>query len=141
MSGTEALIRWLDPDLGLIYPGQFVPIGRCALREACRQQKAWLESGLPPRYLELELTENILMNDAESSAAALEKISRYGSPPATTGCDSDCRAERISAFHIRLGGVILRVAHSGKPASRQTIHAVASRAWLCAPPHRTHVPL
>jgi EAL domain-containing protein (putative c-di-GMP-specific phosphodiesterase class I) len=49
--GVEALIRWQDPNRGMIQPGEFisqledsgliVPVGEWALEEACRQVKEW----------------------------------------------------------------------------------------------------
>jgi diguanylate cyclase (GGDEF)-like protein/PAS domain S-box-containing protein len=120
ITGVEALIRWQQPDRGLVPPSQFVPIaedcgliiqiGRWVLREACRQARAWqdaglrrlpiavnvsavefrdksfvegvrttlAETGLEGRYLELELTEGVLMEHAESTAAVLQELKTMG---------------------------------------------------------------
>ena len=58
ITGVEALIRWHHRELGLILPEHFVPIaersgliaeiGAWALNEGCRQARDWLDEGLPP---------------------------------------------------------------------------------------------
>jgi diguanylate cyclase (GGDEF)-like protein/PAS domain S-box-containing protein len=54
--GTEALIRWRDPDVGLVPPGQFIPlleetelilpVGRWVLQRAAQQFCEWRACGL-----------------------------------------------------------------------------------------------
>ncbi|MDR5853567.1 EAL domain-containing protein [Caballeronia sp. LZ062] len=64
--GIEALVRWRDPDEGLMSPAAFIPVAEeCGLigplsewvlREACRQNKAWQDAGLPPARVSVNLS-------------------------------------------------------------------------------------
>jgi diguanylate cyclase (GGDEF)-like protein/PAS domain S-box-containing protein len=118
--GTEALVRWLDPEVGLVPPSSFIPmaeesgligpLSEWVLREACRQNKAWQDEGLPParvsvnlsarvfqqrdiarlvmqvldetglepKYLELELTESTIMRNAEEAVSMLNELHALG---------------------------------------------------------------
>jgi diguanylate cyclase (GGDEF)-like protein/PAS domain S-box-containing protein len=120
ISGAEALLRWTHPTRGTVSPAQFIPvaedcglilpIGNWVLREACKQARTWMDTGLPlcamgvnisavefrnegflegvfailkdtgldPKFLELELTESVLMKRPESTASILQALRAEG---------------------------------------------------------------
>lgn len=64
--GLEALLRWRDPENGLIPPNEFIPlaeasglilpIGEWVLHEACRQARAWQKAGYPVRLMSVNVS-------------------------------------------------------------------------------------
>ncbi|MFQ5455075.1 MAG: EAL domain-containing protein [Nitrospirota bacterium] len=118
--GMEALIRWRHPELGMVSPGEFIPIaeetgliipiGEWVLHTACEQTRSWhiagfpslcisvnlsglqfkqqnliemidrvlKETGLDCNCLELEITESIIMEDAESTLMKLCELKNMG---------------------------------------------------------------
>lgn len=120
MVGTEALIRWLHPENGMISPynfipiaelcGLMIPIGQWVLNTACIAAKGWQDQGLPkiricvnisarqfhadnfvetiehaikvsnlnPKWLELEITEGMVIKNAESVITKLQGLKALG---------------------------------------------------------------
>src|SRR4030088_1134205 len=117
--GVEALLRWRDPQRGVIGPNEFIPIaeesgmiqalGARGLRDACRQVMTWhrhnmmlrlsvnlsvrqleheswlsivedalLTSGMPARYLNLEITESVIITHPDKAVATLIKHKQRG---------------------------------------------------------------
>jgi len=115
----EALVRWRDPQRGLVPPLEFIAIaedtglilriGQRVMLESMRQQRAWSDAGHPlgmsinvsarqfgagdllenviecleqtgadPEMIELEITESVLLGDAERVADTLRSITELG---------------------------------------------------------------
>ena len=117
--GVEALLRWRDPERGIIGPAEFISIaeesgmiqalGARVLRDACRQVTGWHRqnmllrlsvnlsvqqlqhdswlsiveealrvSGLPARYLDLEITESVIITHPDKAVSTLVKLKQMG---------------------------------------------------------------
>ena len=119
--GVEALARWQHPTRGLLGPEAFIPIaeksglilqlGAWVMQTACAQMKAWVDAGigpfrlavnvsaiqfksptelqdnviqilettgLPAQWLELELTETVLMNATREHSDILIRLRKLG---------------------------------------------------------------
>lgn len=90
MIGTEALLRWNHPRMGVIPPAQFIPlaeetglihdIGLWALEKVCHQTRIWSEKGLFNGRMALNLSvRQIMMTDLILRFE--EIIGRTGCPP------------------------------------------------------------
>jgi diguanylate cyclase (GGDEF)-like protein/PAS domain S-box-containing protein len=120
ITAMEALIRWVHPELGMLPPSEFIPlaeetglilpIGEWVLGRACRQNREWQDSGLPPvrvavnlsgyqlqqknlieivtraldqsgmeaRFLELEITETVIMQNPDFATTILSALQDLG---------------------------------------------------------------
>jgi diguanylate cyclase (GGDEF)-like protein len=87
---TEALLRWLHPDRGVILPGEFItvaediglilPLGRWVLKEACRQRQAWFEAGLKTSPIAVNVS-GVQLRDPGFPDMVLNTLSATGLDP------------------------------------------------------------
>jgi len=116
---AEALLRWTDPEFGVVSPGVFIPLaeesgyivtlGAWVMEQAVQEAARWQQQGMPikvsvnvsalefrqsgfvervtellrsygltPQLLELELTESILLQDAQDMALRVCQIADLG---------------------------------------------------------------
>lgn len=118
--GAEILVRWKDPEKGMVSPGEFIPIFEknglimkldyYIWEHSCRLLRKWLDEGkipaplsvnvsrvsmynphvveeiheltvkydIPPRLLQLELTESACTNNADTIRKAMSRLQEYG---------------------------------------------------------------
>lgn len=118
--GVEALLRWNHPERGSVPPSVFIPvaeetgliveIGEFVIKEACKVNRSWQDSGFEPicvavnlsakqfnghriedsvasalketglssKYLELEITETVVMDNVNSAIQTLGRLKEMG---------------------------------------------------------------
>lgn len=66
IDGVEALLRWQQPDIGMVSPARFIPvaeetgiiiaIGEWVIRAACQQIRSWQEQGITPPVVAINIS-------------------------------------------------------------------------------------
>ncbi len=119
--GVEALVRWDHDEYGRIEPGEFiglaeetdliVPLGQWVMDTACLQMRAWLDGGLPPMRMSVNLSSRQfragnLVETVVASLAAARLNPRFLDVELTEGTLlSDLEATRRALERLREIGV------------------------------------
>ena len=122
--GAEALFRWRHPELGLLLPSEFIPIaeenglivpmGEWILENACLQNRAWQDAGLPRIRVSVNLSSRQLKRSLTDTVARALQVSglepRYLSLELTESVLVNHHKEGTDALHaLRAMGLHLAV--------------------------------
>ncbi len=87
VAGLEALLRWNDPERGLVPPGLFIPlleetgliveVGAWAMRQAVAQHAAWRAAGMSPPRIAVNLSQ-VQLKKSDFLATVQQAIARSG---------------------------------------------------------------
>lgn len=88
--GAEALLRWRNPDIGLVSPARFIPvlensdlareIGLWVLNAACRETRRWRDEGLGDLYVAVNVSARQL-RDADLVQSVERTLRRHKLTP------------------------------------------------------------
>lgn len=89
--GLEALVRWRHPKRGVVSPNDFIPVaektglivslGHWVLSEACRQMKEWLDAGIAPPLIAVNVSTMQLRQRPELEREIADILASTGVPP------------------------------------------------------------
>lgn len=112
--GSEALLRWRHPTRGQVGPMQFIPvaedcglilpIGTWVLREACVQAKAWVDAGMSPITIAVNVSAKQFRNEKFLDCLA-ETLDESGLSPELLVIEV---TESVLMEYSRLGVSILK---------------------------------
>lgn len=87
MQGMEALLRWRHPEKGIIPPLDFIPVleesglinqvGQWVIEEACRKNKNWMDAGLPPLRVAVNIS-NVQLNQNDFADRVCNILEKTG---------------------------------------------------------------
>lgn len=88
-TGAEALVRWMHPEKGLLYPGRFislfekngfiVELDMYILEELCNRLRKWIRKGIKPMPLSINISMHNLYHE-DFVRRVKEIIHRHGIP-------------------------------------------------------------